>query len=80
MTGIEPYVDVWASILDFVDAAVAEFIDLLDFVVPGTAEAQGDFIRSTVRNAAMAAFIQVISPLQLSGAATELDYYEGDPA
>lgn len=80
MTGIEPYATIWPSVLDVVDAAVREFIDLLDFIAPGTAEAQGDFIRSTVRNAAMAAFIQVISPLQFCGAATELDYYEGVPA
>lgn len=71
----ESWAALQASILDVADAATREFIDLLDFIAPGTAEAQGDSIRSTVRNAAMAAFIQVISPLQFCGAATELDYY-----
>lgn len=76
---IEDYNAAQASILEFVDGAVQEYINLLDFIAPGTEETMGEFIRNTIGNALRDMVLQLFSPLPLCGAATELDYYEGAP-
>ncbi len=80
MSAGEAYSAAKANIAEYVDGAVQQYIDLLDFVAPGTAATQGEFIRNFVGNALLDMVMQTVSPLRICGAATELDYYQGVPA
>lgn len=78
MSAGDAYSAVKDCITEYVDGAVQQYIDLLDFVAPGTVATQGEFIRNFVGNAMLDMVMQMVSPLLMCGAATELDYYGGN--